>query len=172
MKRHALALVFLLGVWCGATVFMWQVAIRSFTVANALAASDDPGFRAVVEGLPAENLRAAVRYQASEVNRLFFNGWGWTQILLAAPAVFSAWRLRNRLALAAVGVMAALTLFLQLYVVPETIRLGRAIDFAREGEMVAASEMFWTLHHTYTGLDMTKFVLGIAAAAIVLARKS
>ncbi len=171
MKRSALPLVFLLGVWCGATVFMWQVAVGSFTVANALAESDNPGFITAVEGVPAENLRAAVRYQASEVNRLFFNRWGWAQILLAAPAVFLAWRLRNRLALAAVGAMTALTLFLQLYVVPETIRLGRTIDFVREGEAAAASEMFWTLHHAYTGLDMAKFVLGIAAAVMVFVRK-
>ncbi len=171
MKRSALPLVFLLGVWCGATVFMWQVAIHNFTVANALAESDDRGFRAAVEGLSAENLRAAARYQASEVNRLFFNGWGWMQVPLAALAVFAAWRLRNRLALAAVGVMTALTLFLQLYVVPQTIRLGRLIDFAQEGEQAAASEMFWTLHHVYTGLDMAKFVLGIAAVVIVFVRK-
>ena len=171
MKRSAAALVFVLGVWCGATVFMWQVAIRNFTVANALAASEDPGFRAAVEGLSPENLRAAARYQASEVNRLFFNGWGWAQIALAAAAAFPAWKLGYRPALGAVGAMAALALFLQLYAVPETIRLGRLLDFAQEGEQAAAREMFWTLHHTYTGLDMAKFALGIAAVVLVLARK-
>ncbi len=172
MNRPDLPLVFLLGVWCGATVFMWQTAIQNFTVANALTQSDNTGFRAAVEGLSAENLRAAVRYQASEVNRLFFNGWGWAQIPIAALSVFSAWRLRNRFALATVGVMTVLTLFLQLYVVPETIRLGRLIDFVRDGEPAAASEMFWTLHHTYTGLDMAKFVLGIVVVVTVLVRKS
>ena len=171
MKRSALPLVFLLGVWCGATVFMWQVAIQNFTVANALAASENPGFRAAVEGLSPENARAAARYQASEVNRLFFNGWGWAQLALGAPAVFFAWRLRRRLVLAAVGAMAALALFLQLYAVPETIRLGRLLDFAQEGEQAAAREMFWTLHHAYTGLDMTKFALGIAAVVLVFVRK-
>lgn len=172
MKRPALALVFLLGVWCGATVFMWQVAIGNFSVANALAESDRDGFSEAVSGLSSENLRAALRYQASETNRLFFNGWGWAQIPLALPVVFLAWRCGNRFTLTAVGLMAAPALFLQLYVVPETIRLGRAIDFAQEGELAAEVERFWTLHHTYTGLDMLKFVLGLAALGSVLFRKT
>lgn len=172
MKRTTLALVFLLGVWCGATVFMWQVAIGNFSVANALAESDRDGFSEAVSGLSSENLRAAVRYQASETNRLFFDGWGWAQIPLALLVVFLAWRHGNRFVLLAVGLMAALALFLQLYVVPETIRLGRAIDFVQEGELAAEVDMFWTLHHTYTGLDMLKFVLGLAALGSVLFRKT
>jgi len=168
MTRSALLLVFLLGIWCGATVFMWQVAIQNFAVANGLAESDNTGFKTVVSELSTENLHAAVRYQASEVNRLFFNGWGWAQLPIALLAVFLAGKLGDKFILIAISIMTALTLFLQFYVVPETIRIGRLIDFISEGELAAEAEMFWTLHHTYTGLDMSKFVVGLMAVFLLV----
>ena len=168
MTRPALLLVFLLGIWCGATPFRWQVAIQNFTVANGLAESDNTGFNAVVSELSTENLRAAVRYQASEVNRLFFDGWGWAQLPIALLAVFLAWKLGDKFILIAISIMTALTLFLQFYVVPETIRIGRLIDFISDGELAAETEMFWTLHHTYTGLDMSKLVVGLVAVFLLV----
>ena len=77
MNRAAAALLFLLGIWCGDSVFMWQTAIQNFGIANGLTESHNAGYLNAVSALSAENLRLAVRYQASEVNRLFFNGWGW-----------------------------------------------------------------------------------------------
>ena len=47
---------------------------------------------------------------------------------------------------------------LQLYVVPETIRLGRQIDFQSRQTETAEQAAFWRLHHAYTGLDMLKFL--------------
>ncbi len=170
MKRPALLLVFLLGIWCGATPFMWQVAIQNFTVANGLAESDNARFKTVVSELSADDLRSAVRYQASEVNRLFFYGWGWAQLPIALLAVWLTWKLGDKFILIAISIMTALTVFLQAYVVPETIRLGRLIDFISDGELAAETDMFWILHHTYTGLDMSKFVVGLVAV-FMLVRK-
>ena len=62
--------------------------------------------------------------------------------------------------------MLLIAVALAAYVVPETVRLGRMIDFASQGELLEARSAFWTLHHTYTGLDMLKLLLGLAAAAI------
>ena len=82
-KRATLALLFVVGLWSGCSVFMWQVAIQNFAVAERLAVSSDEGLRDAVNGLSDEGLRSALRYQASEVNRLFFGIWGWVQLPIA-----------------------------------------------------------------------------------------
>ena len=58
-----------------------------------------------------------------------------------------------------------ITVVLQLYVVPETIRLGRLLDFVPREPPPPEEAPFWRLHHTYTALDMLKFVLGLGVAA-------
>ena len=165
MIRRALILSFLLGGWSAATLFMWQTAIKNFAVAEAVQRSNDAGLRSAVGDLPTESFRLVARHQASEVNRLFFRGWGWIQLPVAVAACLLAWR-RPRFGWFVPGTTVAMLLiavFLSAYVVPETIRLGRLMDFAGQAELPDVRSRFWTLHHTYTGLDMLKFVLGLAS---------
>ena len=164
MSRWALILCFLLGAWSSATVFMWQTAIRNFAVAADVISSDDEGLRTIVGDLPDENLRSVLRYQASEVNRLFFRGWGWVQLPLAVAVCGLAWaRPGGRVVRWASGIMFVIVVILGVYVVPETVRLGRVMDFLAEGELPEIESAFWRLHHAYTGLDMVKFGLGLLA---------
>ncbi len=172
MNRLAILLIFLLGTWSGATVFMWQTAIQNFAVANGLAVSENTDYMGVVEGLSEVNLRLAVRHQASEVNRLFFRGWGNVQVLLAVVALFLAWKIRlGKAALGILGVMLSAVLFLQLYVLPESIRLGRMLDFVSHESLPEISSQFWTLHHSYTGIDMLRFSLGLYLLFLLLRLK-
>ena len=167
MRASAALLLFLLGAWCGGTLFMWQTAIQNFAVAEAIATSDHQGLRSAVGAVADEGLRQALRFQASEVNRLFFAAWGWVQIPLAGACLLLAWIGRRGIAAPVLtGCMLLIAVALAAYVVPETVRLGRMIDFASQGELLEARSAFWTLHHTYTGLDMLKLLLGLAAAAI------
>lgn len=173
MRRRSLILCFLLGAWCAATLFMWQTAIRSFAVAERVQHSEEAGLQAAVDGLSDESLRRVLRYQASEVNRLFFRGWGWVQLPIAVAVCFLAWRSPGgRFVAYATGLMLAITVVLTAYAVPETIRLGRLMDFAGQDELPEVRSMFWTLHHSYTGLDMLKFGLGLACFGTVWAKSS
>ncbi|MDE0102980.1 MAG: hypothetical protein OXN89_11420 [Bryobacterales bacterium] len=83
MRRAELLLLFALGAWSCGTVFMWQTAIRNFTIAEHVATAENDGVAEAAAGLQASSLREIARYQASEVNRLFFTGWGWAQPALA-----------------------------------------------------------------------------------------
>lgn len=171
MSRPTLLLLFLLGAWSCGTVFMWQTAIQNFSVAEAVASSDHEGLEAATGGLAADSLREVVRHQASEVNRLFFSGWAWVQLGLAALSLAFAWTSRcGRTLVALVGAMLLITLGLAAYVVPETVRLGRMMDFAADGSLPQVEGMFWTLHHAYTSVDMLKFVMGLVAAVIAYRR--
>ena len=141
---------------------MWQTAIQNFAVAESVLSSDSEGLRNALGDLSHENLRLVLRHQASEVNRLFFEGWGWIQIPLAAAVCWIAWRQPGgRLARSASGVMLAIVLILAAYVVPETVRLGRMMDFPAGGASPEVRSAFWALHHSYSVLDMVKLALGL-----------
>lgn len=171
MSRPVLLLLFLLGAWSCGTVFMWQTAIQNFSVAESVASSGHEGLEAVAGGLAPDSLRTVVRHQASEVNRLFFSGWAWVQLGLAALSLAFAWASRcGRTLVALVGAMLLITLFLAAYVVPETVRLGRMMDFAADGSLPQIEGTFWTLHHAYTSVDMLKFAIGLVAAVIAYRR--
>ena len=166
-------LIFILGVWCGASVFMWLVATRNFAVARALQEQPSTGFQEVTSPLDADAIRLVTRHQASEVNRLFFDGWGLVQIPIALIAFGLAWRVgEGKALLVLVGLMLLIVLALQLYVVPETIRLGRVLDFIPRDPPPPEDAPFWRLHHTYTGLDMLKFILGLAATGMLAWRST
>ena len=167
MRRPVLLLLFLLGAWSAGTVFMWQTAIKNFAVAESIVASRHDGLSQAVGDLSEDGLRAALRFQASEVNRLFFRGWGWVQIPIGAGCLFLAWFLRcGRGAMALAGSMLVIAIFLAAYVVPETVRLGRMIDFVAQDALPDVRDTFWILHHTYTGLDMLKFVMGLGTVGL------
>lgn len=171
MRRAELLLLFALGAWSCGTVFMWQTAIRSFAVAEHVAAAENDGVAEAATGLQASSLREIARYQASEVNRLFFRGWGWAQLPLGVAALALAWRAGSgRVSVALLAVMLAIVAFLALYAVPETVRLGRVMDFADDGAHPAVEQAFWRLHHSYTALDMVKFGLGLLVAGLVWRR--
>lgn len=148
---------------------MWFVATRNFAVARALQESPAAGFEQITAPLDAEAVRLVTRHQASEVNRLFFEGWGLVQIPIALIAFGLAWRAdAGRALLVLAGLMLLIVASLQFYVVPETIRLGRILDFIPRDPPPPQDAPFWRLHHAYTGLDMLKFVLGLAAAGILV----
>jgi hypothetical protein len=90
---------------------------------------------------------------------------------LAIVALGLAWRSGSgKLVVSLAALMLLIVLFLQLHVVPETIRLGRILDFLPREATPPEAAPFWRLHHTYTGLDMLKFLLGVASA-LALMRK-
>lgn len=168
MRRWQAPLLALLGAWIGCTLFMWQVAIQNFAVAESVAAADSEGLRQAVGALETEGLRAALRYQASEVNRLFFAGWGWIQLPLGtAILMIACFADSGRSVQALAAIMTAIALGLAVYVVPETVRLGRLIDFAPATALPQARNAFWTFHHAYTAADSLKLVLGLVAVGLV-----
>ena len=167
MSRWQAPLLVLLGAWIGCTLFMWQVAIQNFAVAESVSAANSEGLRQAVGGLAAEDLRTALRYQASEVNRLFFAGWGWIQLPLGiAILTIACFADSGRSVRALAAIMLAVALGLAVYVVPETVRLGRMIDFAPEPALPEARSAFWTLHHAYTAADSLKLLLGVVAVGL------
>lgn len=160
-------LVWLVGIWLGGTLFMWWVATENFRVAANIDKAPPQEFAEIVSELaPAERL-AVLRFQASEANRHLFHGWGIAQLFIGALGLFLVLRSGSgNLAVGLVAAMVLICLTLQLYVVPESIRLGEIVDFLAVGVENDDTARFWTFHHAYTGLDMLKFVLGLVLTAL------
>jgi hypothetical protein len=165
--RTALALV--LGGWVSGTLFMWFVATQNFAAVDRILAAPPAAFHSITASLDAAQAREVLRYEASELNRLYFDRWGYAQVLLALLGVALAWKGGRRLR-AGVLVAAVIVVGLQFYVVPETIRIGRSIDFQPRQPETARQAEFWRLHNAYTGLDMLKF-LTLAGCGIALVRE-
>lgn len=170
-KRMGTAL--LLGAWLAATLFMWVVATQNFRLVDRLLAAPAPDFARRIAGLASGEARLLLRYQASEVNRWFFDRWGWAQlglgVLLSILVSRAAVPRKIRIPIFWMLLIAAV---LQIYVVPETIRLGRLLDFAVRTPPPPEEASFWRLHAAYAALDMLKFLLGVYAAAGLLRDKS
>jgi hypothetical protein len=100
---------------------------------------------------------------------LFFNRWGLLQVPIAILALGLAWRSSSgKLVVAFTALMLLIVLVLQFYVVPETVRLGRILDFLPRAPDPPEAAPFWRLHHTYTGLDMLKFLLAVVTGLLLV----
>ena len=145
---------------------MWAVATQNFRLVDRLLASPTQEWSVRAAPLASGDARLLMRYQASEVNRLFFDRWGWTQLGLAVGFFWLMFRgSTDRLLRVTALLMLLIAAALQFVVVPETIRLGRVLDFAARSPAPPESAPFWRLHTAYTALDMLKFLLGVTALA-------
>jgi len=97
-RIHALAIV-VLTLWIGWTLFMWFAATRSFRTVDEVLKSPPAQFSSDVQGQRPEQTREVLRYLASEINRTYFQAYGWGQIVLgAALLLLLAWKTpRNHL---------------------------------------------------------------------------
>ena len=165
MRSQTLTAV-LLGAWLAGTLFMWAVATQNFRLVDRLLDAPTAEVTARTAPLAPGDARLLMRYQASEVNRLFFDRWGWAQLALGAVLAWLVFRgPADRTLRALALLMLLVAAALQFAVVPETVRLGRLLDFAARSPAAPEAAPFWRLHHAYTALDMGKFLLGLMALA-------
>ena len=86
-RRHW-ALV-ILGAWIAGSICMSVVATENFsTIDRLLGAGANAAFGAAVDRLGAVEARDLLRYLSSELNRLYFQLWNGTQIVLGVLALW------------------------------------------------------------------------------------
>jgi len=163
----------LLGAWLAGCVFMDMVATQNFRSVDRLLAAPPPQIAERVQAMGGHDLaRAFLRYQASELNRSYFDNWERAQIVLGA-VLFLVLLFRsppNRLMLLLTLLMLGLVLVMHFYLTPEITRLGRTIDFVSPGTPSPDRTRFWTFHGAYSACELVKFGLG-TVLAVLLARR-
>lgn len=157
---------FLLGIWLGCSLFMTALAVTNFKVVDQLLERPTSSLAAKqFQSMGYTQARLMMRHQAGEVNRYFFESWGWVQALLGSVVlgllvfeVRSRW-LRWMLGIAA-G-MLVLVLVNQIAVTPTIVGVGRILDFNGPDKLLAERAKFSSFHRAYSTIEVTKMLLGI-----------
>ncbi|PYV15682.1 MAG: hypothetical protein DMG21_14245 [Acidobacteria bacterium] len=154
----------LLGIWLGGTVFMFFVAGASFATVERILRNPTPGLAQAAKPLEAGETRPLFRYFAAELNRRVFAAYGWGQVVVGTILLWFLSRQSplDAVSLALAGALLSIAVILGLVVTPQMSELGRALDFVSRNPPPPGLAHFQSLHRTYTTLDTTKFVLGIA----------
>ena len=154
-QRWALVVM---GAWLMGTICTSIVATQNFyTIDRLLAERANPAFASAVDRLGSPQARDLLRYLSSELNRLYFQIWNVTQIVLGALAL---WLIADRRARLAVTGMLAIVALMLVYLTPAIVSLGRSLDFVPRDPAPPGMQRFWILHAAYTSLEMIKLLVG------------
>ncbi|MGA2269378.1 MAG: hypothetical protein ABSH44_12985 [Bryobacteraceae bacterium] len=164
---------FLLGIWLGAALLMAWIAAGSSGSVDRLLARPHPVASAQFKALGPANARLLLGYQISEQNRWYLENWEVAQVIAGVLFFFFvlfATR-ENKFSLFLVLLMIAAVLVQRVMLTPQMISLGRMIDFippdAPSGERV----QFWVLHSWYFGVELGKWILGLALAVRLISHR-
>ena len=165
-------IAFLLGSWMLGTVLLGAVASENFFMIDRLLESSSrshPSFQKDAAQLPPGEARLMLRYVSSELNRFYFNVWGWLELGLASLAVLLAVRgsLPRRVTIG-FGVMLALVAVMTLYITPRITEVGRALDYVPRNPVPPSLAEFGMLHGAYSFMDLAKLGIGIWLAVVVM----
>jgi hypothetical protein len=172
--RQRWALV-VMGAWIAGSVCMSVVATENFyTIDRLLAGSPNAAFSHAVQQLGQPQARDLLRYLSSELNRLYFQAWNVSQLVIGGLAL---WLIvgstrpdaRSTRAGRAVVVMLAIVVVMLAWLTPAIVSLGRSLDFVLRDPPPAGMQRFWVLHAAYTSLEMIKLAVGILVAAWIAA---
>jgi hypothetical protein len=171
-----IGIAFLLGAWMLGTVLLGGVASENFFMIDRLLDSSSvssprahPTFQKDAAQLPPGEARVMLRYVSSELNRFYFNVWGWFELGLASLAVLLAVRgsLPRRITIG-FGVMLALVAVMTIYITPRITEVGRALDFVPRNPAPPSLATFGMLHAAYSFMDMAKLGIGIWLAVALM----
>ena len=147
------------------TIFMAVVATQNFYLIDRLLASEPAhGFNAIVASLGSDAAREFLRYVSSEVNRLFFVGWGLVQIGMGALLLWLVWNSESRGVRVGSLVMLILAVLLTAGLTPPIVSIGRALDFVPRDPRPAELATFGLFHAAYSIVDFAKMGLGLVVA--------
>ncbi|MDE2060302.1 MAG: hypothetical protein KGL31_08190 [candidate division NC10 bacterium] len=155
-------LIMLLGGWIAGTLLIAFVATQNFRTVDRLLSTPTPAFSHAITPIAHDEIRSVLRYLVSELNRLYFNVWGFTQLVLGAAVVAAALGLRpvDRTAITVAGTILAIVI-VALLLSQWLLTLGRSLDFVPHIPAPPALVRFRQLHLAYTALDLLKLTLCI-----------
>jgi hypothetical protein len=151
------------------TVLLGAVASENFFMIDRLLDSSSvsssrshPSFQKDAAQLPPGEARLMLRYVSSELNRFYFNVWGWFELGLASLALLLVVRgsMQSKFTIG-FGVMLALVAVMTIYITPRITEVGRALDFVPRNPVPPSLAEFGMLHAAYSFMDLAKLGIGI-----------
>jgi hypothetical protein len=171
-SRLRLLLVLSLGLWIGGSIVIWGVATYNFAgVANTLERNTKLAERAGFEPGDTVAMKQSVLWvHSSELNRWYFETWGYAQIGVAAVALVLAILARSKAWITCLVLIAlGLAVYSALYLTPEIVGVGRSLDFVPREPPPETLPRFGRLHGISLAVDFGRGLLLIVAALGLIA---
>jgi len=151
---------------------MYVIATHNLESADRVLGSPPPAAAKILDSLGADSARLLLRYQASELNRVYFEYWGVAQLIIGG-AVFGMLLFATRegkwpvlIAL----VMLAVVAVMRFILTPDLVNFGRQLDFVTKEAGTAEYARFWGVHRAYAIAELVKIGLGLALLGLLLFR--
>ncbi len=174
MRVKALSVLYLVfGAWLGGSILVGLAAGYNFA-----------GFEDLFERNPSLAERAGFEpddmgakkvsllwVHSSELNRVLFESWNRTQLVLGALCIALALAAGARgIITAALFLAVTLIAYVQYFLAPELVELGRQLDFVPRDPPPPELAPFKRLHGRYFALEAVRFVLVVLAALLLVWR--
>ena len=170
MKQASLLLL-LLGIWLGGSAVLGAVVAYNFSGFEDLF-TRNPQFQERA-GFTLDDVNAKksslLWVHSSELNRVFFEVWNRTQLVIGALAVLLAVSSRaGRLPLALLAVATVLVGLTHLAFEPQIVELGRQLDFMPRDPPPPMLGEFQRFHGLYFATESLRIGLVILAAILLV----
>ena len=173
--RQALALSLVLGLWLGGSFFMWAVAVYNFRgIGHSLARNHELARVAALDPEDDGALKTSLLWvHASELNRVYFEFWGYVQVGLGVLGLaLGAGAAIRRSALVLLGGALALAIYSSAFLVPRITELGRRLDFVPRDPRPEALSAFGMWHGVSLLVDAARVLLIFGFVAVLIAGRS
>jgi len=162
---------FLLGAWLLGSLFMFFVATQNFRSVERILDAPTAAASERINTLGKDEARHLLRFQASEMNRLYFSTWEQVQLLLGVTLVLITLRGSTRLFIIAMPVtMLLIVAVAHFFLTPEITRLGAMMDFVANARQTDIGKEFWGYHQIYSTTEVLKFLIGCTFGVLLLTR--
>lgn len=166
MIRNRSLVVFLLGVWLGASILIDIAVTQNFqAVDRFLAAPGDAPTAARIESVGPAQQRVILRRNAAEENNWIFMNWERSELLIGCVllVLLASQERSEKLALAGVALTLVFVAAEHFLLTPRITSLGRIVDGLTPAD--PRYKTFWMLHGFYSGLDILKMltIFGLGA---------
>ena len=153
---------------------MAWVTAESFSSVDRLLARPHAVATLQFKALGRADARLLLRYQVAEQNRWNFETWEAAQIVMGALFFFYVLfaTKENKFALFLILSMIAGVVVQRSMLTPAMISLGRLIDFAAPDALSGERTQFWVLDSWYWGVELVKWVLGLALCTRLIAQRN
>ena len=160
-----------LGVWLGGSVILGAVVAYNFSGVDDLF-DRNPRLQAHAGFAPHDvdaKKSSLIWVHSSELNRVFFEVWNRTQLVLGGMAVLLAVLGRaGRLPIVLLTIATALVAVIHSVLEPQIVELGRQLDFLPREPAPPMLEHFQRYHGIYFATESLRFGLVCVAALVLL----
>lgn len=160
-----------LGIWLGGSVILGAVVAYNFSGIDDLF-DRNPRLQEHAGFAPddADSKKSSLLWvHSSELNRVFFEVWNRTQLVLGSLAVLLAVRGRvGRAPIAILAIAAAMVGLIHWVLEPQIVALGRQLDFLPRDPRPPMLDAFQRLHGIYFTAESLRFGLLCIATLLLL----